>query len=136
MIVADVNLVAYILLQGPDTALAREVYKADSAWAAPPLWRSEFRSVLAAHMRKRGLTLADAWEAHESAERLLGAREAAPEAERVLQLVASSPCSAYDCEYVALAERLRVPLVTGDKELLRAFPKLAVSPGVFVRRRR
>jgi predicted nucleic acid-binding protein len=43
-------------------------------------------------------------------------------AERVLGLVARSTCTAYDCEYVALAQELAVPLVTADKQVLRAFP--------------
>ena len=103
MIVADVNLVAYLLLGGPETGLAQRVYEKDPIWAAPLLWRSEFRSVLAAFMRQRGLTVRDAWRAHELADGLLGGHEFSVPGERVLDLVASSPCSAYDCEYIALA---------------------------------
>ena len=133
MIVADVNLVAYLLLGGPDVELAQQVLEKDPVWAAPTLWRSEFRSILANYMRLRGLGIADAWHAHELAESLLGANEYALSGERVLQLVASSPCSAYDCEYVALAEELHVDLVTSDRQLLRQFPEIARSPADFVR---
>lgn len=45
----------------------------------------------------------------------------------VMELVRDSECSAYDCEFVALAERLGVKLVTMDKKVLKAFPKRAVS---------
>ena len=38
-----------------------------------------------------------------------------------------------NCEYVALAEALDVPLVTEDREVLRAFPARAVSPEQFVK---
>ena len=43
----------------------------------------------------------------------------------ILDLVASSTCSAYDCEFVALAQELGVPLVTTDKQILRDFPRIA-----------
>ena len=45
----------------------------------------------------------------------------------VLGLVRDSECSAYDCEFVALAERLDAKLVTMDKKVLKAFPTRAVS---------
>ena len=132
MIVADVNLLAYLLLGGPDAELAQEVLEQDPTWAAPLLWRSEFRSILAAYMRQRGLELRDAWQAHELAEGLLSAHEYSLGGERVLQLVATSPCSAYDCEYVALAQELQLQLVTSDRQVLRHFPHVAVSPRDFV----
>lgn len=132
MIVADVNLIVYLLLGGPDQPLAQRVLERDSAWAAPLLWRSEFRNVLAAFMRQRGLSVSDAWRAHELADRLLAGQEFMVPGERVLALVADSACSAYDCEYVALAEELAVPLVTADRQLLRAFPDRAISPTAFV----
>ena len=50
----------------------------------------------------------------------------------VLRLAAASKCSAYDCEFVALAQVLNVPLVTSDAAVLKAFPSVAVSLGTFV----
>lgn len=132
MIVADVNLVAYLLLGGANAGVAQAVMEKDPSWAAPVLWRSEFRGILAAYMRQRNLGLADAWNAHELAEALLGAQEYTLAGERVLQLIADSPCSAYDCEYVALARELHVPLVTSDRQLLRHFSDTAIHPRDFV----
>jgi predicted nucleic acid-binding protein len=45
----------------------------------------------------------------------------------VLELVRDSDCSAYDCEFVALATKLDAKLVTMDRKLLRAFPKRVVA---------
>lgn len=50
---------------------------------------------------------------------------------RVIDLAADSGCTAYDCEFVSLAERLNVPLVTSDKKLLAAFPGIAISMDAF-----
>ena len=47
--------------------------------------------------------------------------------EQVLQLATSSRCSAYDCEFVAAAQQLGVPLVNEDRAILAAFPHLARS---------
>ncbi|SHF90416.1 hypothetical protein SAMN05443144_11515 [Fodinibius roseus] len=49
----------------------------------------------------------------------------------VLSLVSDSSCSAYDCEFVALADDLNVRLVTFKKNI-REFPKIAISPEEFV----
>jgi predicted nucleic acid-binding protein len=132
VIVVDTNAIAYLLLGGEGTAQARAAFLADADWVAPLLWRSEFRNVLAMHLRRGRLTLADALLAMREAETLLAGSEYLVESERVLGLAASSKCSAYDCEFVALAEQLGVPLVTSDEEVLAAFPKVAVSPGKFV----
>ncbi|MEZ5436228.1 MAG: hypothetical protein R3E67_06805 [Pseudomonadales bacterium] len=45
----------------------------------------------------------------------------------VLRLIETSECSAYDCEFVALAKRNNTMLVTEDKKILKQFPKIAMS---------
>ena len=132
MIVVDTNLLAYLLLGGSGMAVARNVYLRDPVWHGPLLWRSEFRSVLAAYLRRGSLTINDALEVQRKAEELLTGREHVVASERVLRLVASSDCSAYDCEFVALAEQLRVSLVTSDRAVLKSFPAIAVSPSRFL----
>jgi predicted nucleic acid-binding protein len=56
----------------------------------------------------------------------MSAREFESDSFSVLTLADRSYCSAYDCEYVALAKRLGVKLVTMDRKVLRAFPEVAV----------
>jgi len=50
----------------------------------------------------------------------------------VLRLANESGCSAYDCEFIALDEHLRVLLVTVAKQLLIRFPQTAVSSDRFI----
>ncbi|MFW5951385.1 MAG: type II toxin-antitoxin system VapC family toxin [Gemmatimonadota bacterium] len=132
MIVVDVNVVAYLLIEGERTAEAEAVLQADPEWAAPLLWRSEWRNVLAGYVRRGALDVASAVARVEAGEALVRGREHLVDGRRVLELVASSSCSAYDCEYVALSRALDVPLVTADREVLEAFPEVAVAPARFV----
>ena len=60
------------------------------------------------------------------AEDLMSGAEFEVDSRGVLGLVRESDCSAYDCEYVALAMQLGIRLVTMDGKVLRAFPDVAV----------
>ena len=131
MIVVDTNVVAYLFIEDEHTAAARQVFRVDTAWAAPLFWRSELRNVLARYVRQRHLQLADALVMQQAAEELFAGHEYSVDSTQVLQAAAASGCSAYDCEFVMLAQTLGVPLVTNDRHVLTAFPNVAVAPNVF-----
>lgn len=126
MIVVDNDVISYFWLEATRTAAARAVRERDADWVAPRLWQSEFRNVMYQHMRHRGLPLEDALRIVRDAEEDLANRTFEVQSESVLRLVDVSNHSAYDCEYVALAQRLDVPLITGDKRLVQVFPETAV----------
>lgn len=131
MIVADTSLIVHLLLRGERTSDAERAFHRDPSWAAPLLWRSEFRNVLATHQRTGSLELDLAMALMEDAEKLIGGQEYAVPSAEVLRTAASSGLSAYDCEFVVLARDLRVPLVTTDTGMMRSFPDLAISPEAF-----
>ncbi|MEW6166325.1 MAG: type II toxin-antitoxin system VapC family toxin [Pseudomonadota bacterium] len=127
MIVVDSNVVAYLYLPGEHTAKAEALLEQDPDWAAPVLWRSEFRNILAGYLRRKTLTFDQACSLQSEAEDLLAGSEFEVDSNAVLELVRDSDCSAYDCEFIALADKLQVRLVTMDARLLKAFPKRAIS---------
>ncbi|MYN29551.1 type II toxin-antitoxin system VapC family toxin [Duganella levis] len=127
MIVVDSNVIAYLFLSGEHTAAAERLLAEEPDWAAPVLWRSEFRNILAGHMRLRSLPYDQARQMQYAAETLLAGSEFELESASVLTLVRDSSCTAYDCEFVALAIMLGTKLVTMDQKLLRAFPKTIIS---------
>lgn len=131
MIVADANLVAYLLIPGPFTAEAERVLAKDPDWLAPTLWRSEFNSILIKYIRAGTLSLTGAEEHFAEAEDLLRDGDFSADHIEALRLAVSAGCSTYDCEYVAGALRAGVPLVTFDKRLLAAFPHVAMSASQF-----
>lgn len=132
MIAADTNLLVYLFVPGQRTAAAEAVFARDPAWAAPLLWRSEFRNALIGLVRSGALELGDALAVAAAAERRMLGREYSVVSHRVLALAHRSGCSAYDCEYVSLAQDLGTRLVTTDREVLAAFPTTAVSPEEFI----
>jgi predicted nucleic acid-binding protein len=127
MIVVDSNVLAYLYLPGDYTVDAENLLEQDPDWAAPVLWRSEFRNILAGYIRRKALTFEQACSLQGEAESLLAESEFEVDSRVVLELVRDSDCSAYDCEFIALAMKLNTRLVTEDKKLLRAFPTLAVA---------
>jgi len=127
VIVVDTNVVAYFWLDGEQTPAAERLLDVDPDWKVPFLWRSEFRSVLAVAVKKKLCSLEEAIDVAQKAHDHLNGRELSIGSEDVLRLAAASGCSAYDCEFVALAQRLRVPLITNDHQVLRAFPTVAIS---------
>lgn len=133
MIVADTNLITYFLLPGDHSTEAAAVFQKDPEWAAPLLWRSEFRNVLAHYLRRSALSLEQALDLMADAEMLLLGREYSLPSEPVMRLAARSPCSAYDCEFIALADELDVSLVTRDTQILASFSGRAVSPITFMK---
>jgi predicted nucleic acid-binding protein len=127
MIVADTNIISYLFLPTVFSDRASQLYQKDADWTAPSLWRSEFRNVLALYIRQQILTLAEALVIQDEAEALMADHEFTLPSVSILSLTDSSRCSAYDCEFVALAKQLSVTLVTEDKKILREFPDVAVS---------
>ena len=124
MIAVDTNVLAYLYLPGEHSAKSEALLQRDSAWVAPLLWRSEFRNILAGYLRRHAITFQQACELQLEAEQLLRGAEFEVDSLAVLELVRDSECSAYDCEFVALAKQLATTLVTLDGKLLKAFPQL------------
>ena len=131
MIVVDTNVISYLYLSGERSQQAERLLSLDPHWCAPVLWRSEFRSVLSQYLRKNLLTFEEVLLILEQAEDLLGDNEYEVPSAHIMQMVNSSACSTYDCEFVALAGYLGVPLITADKKLLRDFPDIAKSPDAY-----
>lgn len=127
MIVADTNTIAYLYLPTEQTEDVVALLLREPHWVVPLLWRSEFRNVLALYVRKNIIDLGTAIAIQAQAESQFADNEYTVNSSDVLALAERSGCSAYDCEFVSLADSLGLKLVTGDRKLLREFPDLAVT---------
>lgn len=125
MIVVDTNIITYLYLPTALTSQAEQLRLSDPDWLAPVLWRSEFRNLLTGYARRSALSFEAARQIQGEAERMMAGREYQPASAQVLDLASTCECSAYDCEFAALALDLGADLVTMDRQLLRAFPRFA-----------
>lgn len=132
MIVSDCTLIVQFFLTTPETELARRIAMADDVWLVPPLWRSELRSVLRKYLLRDELTVERCIDVTFAAEARLSGGETQVSSAAVMNLVATSRCSAYDAEYISLAQSFSIPLVTSDRRLCESFPTVAVSPAEFL----
>ena len=132
MIVVDTNVIGYLFLPSYHRSLSEQLLAMDPDWVAPNLWQSEFRNVLALYLRHNHLTISEIHVIARKAQALMRGKTSNVNSLHILNLVARSSCSAYDCEFVALAHELNVPLLTFDKKILKKFGDTAVSPVQFL----
>lgn len=132
MIVVDSNVVVYYWVNGPLTEIAERVQRKDPEWHVPILWRSEMRSVLTGFLRDGSLDGTQIARIMAAAEESFAGREHIVPSSSVLQLAGETRLSAYDCECVALASTLGVPLITADNAVLKAFPASAMTMNDFL----
>ena len=133
MICVEANIVCYRYMASPYSAAADAAWAKDPDWILPILWRSEFRNALAGSVRQRSIAAEEASAIANLAAAMLDRKEFTVSTSAVLQLVSRSKCSAYDCEFVALAHANGVRLLTVDRQILHEFPEVAISLKRFLR---
>jgi predicted nucleic acid-binding protein len=127
VIVADVNVVAYLLIDGPFTSAARSTLLRDDHWIAPPLWRSEFVNVLATNVRQGKFSIDDAIAKLNAADLLIQTDNIPLGDREILEMSVASRIATYDCVFVWLARRHAVKVVTRDGDMLKNFKDVAVN---------
>ena len=131
MIVADTNLLVYLLVPSPFTEQAERVRAREKIWVAPPLIRRELLSAFGQHMRRGHLTRDAALRAYRRGLTMVEVSVLVSDPIAVLRMVEQTGCSTYDAEYVWLAMDLGLDLITADRDVVRLFPDVAVDIAEF-----
>lgn len=134
MIVVDVNIIAYLLIQGEHTHQARALRRHDADWRVPVLWRHEYLNILATYARHGGISPRVAGTLWWQASTLLEGCGLEPDMPASLALAIERKISAYDAQYAALAHALGTVCVTQDRRLLEAAPEVTRSIDQFLAR--
>ncbi|NLI77079.1 MAG: type II toxin-antitoxin system VapC family toxin [Candidatus Riflebacteria bacterium] len=133
MIVVDTNIISYFWIPGECTDQVKELFHIDPNWISVPLWRVEMQNVLAKYFRAKMMPEERAIELMALAEHQMSGHEFAVSSKDVLDLLIKSKCTSYDCQFIALAEMNKIPLLTTDEPLIKAFPKIAIHPKRYVK---
>jgi predicted nucleic acid-binding protein len=132
MIVVDCNVIAYLLIQGEKTSLARSLWKRDNNWWMPTLWLHEFLNILATNERTGNLRLKTCHEILGLALSLFGTKSREVDTAYTLSLAAEHRVTAYDAQYIALAQSMNLLLVSEDRRLRQVAPQTAYSMKSFL----
>jgi predicted nucleic acid-binding protein len=127
VIVVDTTVIAHLFLDGDHVEEAKHLLTKEAEWAAPRLWRSEFRNVLTKYYRHQRLDENSMVALMDAASARLAGREFDPSNDKVFDCVLRSNLSAYDAEFVALAIDLKTYLITADRQIVREFPDTAID---------
>ncbi len=129
MIVVDTNIIAYFLIRGDRLSeIVDSLYDADPDWVSPRLWLDEYLNVLATHVRNGGLQAHLSVELLSDAIDLMKGRSFEVIPDRVLSVANRIGCSAYDAQYVSLAEDMGLQLYSFDRRLVQKCPDIARIP--------
>ncbi|MEM6822702.1 MAG: type II toxin-antitoxin system VapC family toxin [Verrucomicrobiota bacterium] len=128
MIVVDTNVISYLLIESNYTHSVIKLREREPDWIAPRLWLDEFLNVLALSERHGKMSSEIADSTLELACELMEGQSYDLPAQRVLSTARRTGCSAYDSQYVCLAEDLGLKLFTYDKRILKVCPEIASRP--------
>ena len=128
MIVVDTNVIAYLLIEGEFTQPVTRLREKYSEWVAPRLWLDEFLNVLATFERQALMTSQLADHTLALACELMEGQSYDLPAQRTLATARRTSCSAYDSQYICLAEDLGLKLFTYDTKILANCSDIAIRP--------
>ena len=128
MIVVDTNVIAYLLIEGEFTESVTKLRNKEPVWIAPRLWLDEFLNILAISERHSIMSAGVADSTLALACELMEGQSYDLPAQRILATARRTSCTAYDSQYVCLAEDLGLKLYTYDSRILANCPDLAIQP--------
>src|SRR5258708_13121158 len=107
LIVVDTNIIAYLLIHGEQTLMAKKLLDQDSRWHAPSFWRIEFLNVLMNYSRQQKLPPGDIHNIWKASFQLPHLRDEGVEPGRALDVALSYQITAYDALFVPLPQDLK-----------------------------
>jgi predicted nucleic acid-binding protein len=127
MLLVDTNIIAPLYVRSARSPAVAELFAHDSVWRTEPLALIELSNVLINYERARYITAATARDCLNRAAAFLQPHLFRVSHQAALDAALQYGTTAYDGRFLALAQRLRLRLVTEDARLRAAAPALTQS---------
>ena len=127
MIVVDTNIVAYLLMEGGQSAAARRLHERDADWRSEAFLLVEFTNVLVSSIAAKRMTFSQATDFLTNGTALFAGKLQHVSHAAVLETAQHYRITAYDARFLALAQQLKSRLTTEDARLRAAAPELTQS---------
>ena len=125
MIVVDVNIIVNLFIEGDHSTAAADLYEQDDQWYCPDIWIHEITNVISTYVKHGGLPPKKADQILNNAMAYFLDNTFSMPMTDVLKCSLKYNISAYDAEYIVLANINKTRLVTVDKKLNKAIPQRA-----------
>ena len=127
MLLVDTNIIAPLYVRSARTPAVAELFAHDPVWRTEPLALIELSNVLITYERARYITAAKARDCLNRATEFLQPQLFRVNHQAALDAALRYGTTAYDARFLALAQELRMRLVTEDAKLRAAAPALTQS---------
>src|SRR5438270_3567125 len=127
MLLVDTNIIAPLYVRSAGSQAVAKLFARDAVWRTEPLALIELSNVLIAYERARYITAATARDCLNRAAAFLQPHLFRVSHQAALDAALRFRTTAYDARFLALAQQLRMRLVTEDAKLRAVAPALTQS---------
>ena len=127
MIVIDTCIVFHLFNETSLNLTAQKLIEKSPLIILPPIWQEEYANILVKESRKNLISRSSLLDNYDNVVDQLAPHEITVDKKQALRIALEANISSYDAQFVELAVRYAIWLVTEDKELIKKNSRLAIS---------
>ena len=127
MVTVDANIVLPLVVETDNTEMAKQLFARDFHWVSEAFVMIELSNILATFERVGRISRQNAIAALRLGREIIDSNTVEVDHEDVLEVAMRYKITGYDARYIAVVEQLGTQLITEDKRLRKAVPRLTIS---------
>jgi predicted nucleic acid-binding protein len=127
MIVIDTCIVFHLFNETSQNLKAQKLIEKSPHIILPPIWQEEYANILIKESRKNLIPRSSLLDNYDNVVDQLAPHEIVVNKKEAFRIALEANISSYDAQFVELAARYSIWLVTEDKELIKKNSRIAIS---------